>query len=235
MRQLPLNVSAQVPLSGFPAASGSVMSPPDFTILATTPVLQPGTYLVEWTVTLAGTLSSADANNFSLVDQIVPASTPVGGNASSYNFLVQSVNTDTAGSYPQTAYSLTLAAPTQLGIAAATTTPTTGAVYSASVSCSGIVGAGTASIGPQSPGEIWDDVTAAVRVATNVDEAICSIYSGAGVAAGYFRGATTWGSTGDSTSQVPQVRVGGQVFAVWTWGDAGQVATLTVTGTKTVR
>jgi hypothetical protein len=96
-------------------------------------------------------------------------------------------------------------------------------------------GNGTASIGPLSPGEVWDDLTAAVRVATNVNEAIASVYAGAAATAGYFRGATTWGSTGDSTSQLPQVRVGGQVFAVWTGGDAGQVATLTVTGTRTVR
>jgi len=96
-------------------------------------------------------------------------------------------------------------------------------------------GNGTASIGPLSPGEIWDGLTAAVRVATNTDEAIASVYAGAGVSAGYFRGATTWGSTGDSTSQLPQVRVGGNIFAVWTGGDAHQVATLTVTGTRTVR
>jgi hypothetical protein len=95
-------------------------------------------------------------------------------------------------------------------------------------------GDGTASIGPLSSGEVWSGLTAAVRVATNVNEAICSIYSGAAATAGYGRGATTWGSTGDSTSQLSEVRVGGQVFAVWTGGDAGQVATLTVTGTKLV-
>ena len=96
-------------------------------------------------------------------------------------------------------------------------------------------GNGTASIGPLSLGEVWDGLTAAVRVATNVNEAICSVYSGAAADAGYFRGATTWGSTGDSTGQLSQVRVGGQVFAVWKGGDAGALATLTVTGTRTVR
>jgi len=96
-------------------------------------------------------------------------------------------------------------------------------------------GNGTASIGPLSPGEVWDDLIAAVRVATNVNEAICTVYSGAAATAGYARGATTWGSTGDSTGQLSEVRVGGQVFAVWTGGDAGAVATLTVTGTRTVR
>jgi hypothetical protein len=97
-------------------------------------------------------------------------------------------------------------------------------------------GNGTASIGPLSPGEIWAAGNgAAVRVATNTDEAICTVYSGAAATAGYFRDATTWGSTGDSTAKLSEVRVGGQVFAVWTGGDAGQVATLTVTGVRTVR
>jgi len=95
-------------------------------------------------------------------------------------------------------------------------------------------GAGTAYVGPQSSGEQWSDITAAVRVATNVNEAICSTYAGAGATPSYFCGATTWGSTGDSTTNVPVVHVGGNVFALWTGGDAGQVATLTVTGTKLV-
>lgn len=94
-------------------------------------------------------------------------------------------------------------------------------------------GNGTASTGPLSFGEQWTDATASVRVATNTDEAICSIYAGAGATPGYFVSSTTWGSTGDSTS-VPVVKVGGNVFAVWTGGDPGAQATLTVTGTRTV-
>ena len=95
-------------------------------------------------------------------------------------------------------------------------------------------GNGTASAGPLSPGEQWSGISAAARVATNVKEAICSVYAGADATAGYFCDATTWGSTGDSTQNVPDVRVGGAVFAVWTGGDPGAAATLTVTGTKKV-
>ena len=100
-------------------------------------------------------------------------------------------------------------------------------------------GNGEASVGPQSFGEQWLSgdfgiLTAAVRVATNTDEAICSTYAGAAATPGYFCGATTWGSTGDSTQNVPNVQVGGNVFAVWTGGDPGSLATLTVTGTKRV-
>lgn len=110
------------------------------------------------------------------------------------------------------------------------TLPLTGAQASVVLDGSGN---GTASIGPLSPGEQWTGLTAAVRVATNVKEAICSVYAGADVTSGHFAGATTWGSTGDS-SDVPDVKVGGQVFAVWAGGDAGAKATLTVTGTRMV-
>lgn len=95
-------------------------------------------------------------------------------------------------------------------------------------------GNGTASIGPLSPGEVWSSLTASVSVATNTHEAICRIYAGAGATPGYFADGTTWGSTGDSTQNLPEVRVGGQVFAVWTGGDHNTKATLTVTGTRTV-
>jgi len=95
-------------------------------------------------------------------------------------------------------------------------------------------GNGSASIGPESPGEQWNGLTASVRASTNVNEAICSVYAGAAATPGYFCSATTWGSTGDSTTNLSTVQVGGQVFAVWTGGDAGAQAVLTVTGQKQV-
>lgn len=95
-------------------------------------------------------------------------------------------------------------------------------------------GNGTASTGPQSFREEWGNLTAAVRVATNTNEAIASTYAGAAATPGYFCGATTWGSTGDSTTNLPVVKVGGNIWAVWSGGDAGQQAVLTVTGTRIV-
>ena len=95
-------------------------------------------------------------------------------------------------------------------------------------------GNGTAYTGPLSPGEQWSGLTAAVRVATNTAEATGSVYAGAAATPGYFCGATTWGSTGDSTTNLPTVKVGGNVWAVWTGGDPGAQACLTVTGTRTV-
>jgi hypothetical protein len=95
-------------------------------------------------------------------------------------------------------------------------------------------GNGTANVGPLSSGEAWSNLTAAVRASSNVAEAICSVYGGAAATPGYFAGATTWGSTGDSTTNLPVVKVGGNVWAVWTGGDPGATAYLTVTGTKAV-
>jgi hypothetical protein len=95
-------------------------------------------------------------------------------------------------------------------------------------------GNGTASTGPLSPGEQWTGVTAHVSVATNNAEAICKVFAGADPTSGNFGDATTWGSTGDTTSNLPDVRVGCNVFAIWTGGDPGAQATLAVTGTKVV-
>lgn len=95
-------------------------------------------------------------------------------------------------------------------------------------------GNGTAYTGPQSPGEQWNAMTASVSVATNASEATCSVFAGAAATGGYFADSTTWGSTGASTTNLPTVRVGGNVFAVWTGGDPGAKATLTLTGTRTV-
>jgi hypothetical protein len=95
-------------------------------------------------------------------------------------------------------------------------------------------GAGTASIGPLSPGEQWSNLTVSVSVATNTSEATCKTFAGAAATPGYFADGTTWGSTGDSTTNVGIVRVGGNVFAVWTGGDPGAKATMTISGTRQV-
>jgi hypothetical protein len=104
---------------------------------------------------------------------------------------------------------------------------------SASVTLNGS-GAGTASIGPQFPRESWDVSVASVSVSTNTAEAQCKVSQGA-YAGQTFVDGTTWGSTGDSTSNFSApVYLGSQVFAVWTGGDAGATATLVVTGTRRI-
>jgi hypothetical protein len=96
-------------------------------------------------------------------------------------------------------------------------------------------GNGTVGVGPISSGEVWSDVSAACHVATNNLEATCRFYVGTGPTPDNFAGGTSWGSTGDSGFSSGQTAViGQQVWAVWSNGDAGATAYLSVTGTKQV-
>lgn len=95
-------------------------------------------------------------------------------------------------------------------------------------------GNGTASLGPQIPGEVWNSGTVAVKASTNVKEAICRVYVGNALSDGSFLGGTTWGSTGDSTDFTGPLYPGQQIFAAWTGGDSGATATAVVTGIRQV-
>lgn len=97
-------------------------------------------------------------------------------------------------------------------------------------------GNGTAKIGPISAREIWFPDNAHVKTTTNTKEAACSIYAGTGVYPNTFRDETLSGSSGDSTGKISadQIKCGMYIFAVWTGGDVGAIATLNVTGRKTI-
>jgi hypothetical protein len=95
-------------------------------------------------------------------------------------------------------------------------------------------GNGTAKIGPVGARETWYAAVASVSVSTNVKEAACRIYVGDQPIASNFADGTLSGSTGDATGRVSAapITLGRYVWAVWTGGDAGAVATLSVTGTR---
>jgi len=95
-------------------------------------------------------------------------------------------------------------------------------------------GNGTAACGPALPGTSWQPTSIAVSVSTNNSEAQCNVYLGLNAAAGSLLGATSTGSTGDSTDCSQTVWPGQSLIAVWTGGDAGATATMSVFGTKTV-
>ena len=96
-------------------------------------------------------------------------------------------------------------------------------------------GNGTAQAGPSGTNEVWSVSNVSVSASSNTNEAICKIYAGVSANASSFMDGTTWGSTGDSTSNVgASVYVGMQVFAVWSGGDSGARATMVITGTKMV-
>jgi hypothetical protein len=96
-------------------------------------------------------------------------------------------------------------------------------------------GAGTASVGPSSPNEVWEDMTVSVRCATNIAEATCRITAGSDSSIRNFVSATTWGSTGAANpSTPPNLRSGQTITATWTGGDANTTAYLIVTGHKRI-
>jgi len=92
----------------------------------------------------------------------------------------------------------------------------------------------TAKVGPISAREKWILDSAHVQVSTNVLEAVCNVYVGDSPIQINFRGGTFSGSSGDQTDLGDIVPKGQFVWAVWTGGDIGSQATLTVIGTKSV-
>ena len=97
-------------------------------------------------------------------------------------------------------------------------------------------GNGTVKVGPIGHRETWFPETASASASSAVLEAACRIYVGPSPTASYFRDGTLSGSTGDSTDRVSGTTVSlpWSVWAVWSGGDVGAIATLNVSGTKTV-
>lgn len=97
-------------------------------------------------------------------------------------------------------------------------------------------GNGRCKVGPAGARELWSPAVASVSVATNTAEAQCRIYIGDTPTPANFIDGTLDGSTGDSTDRVSgsQVPLGWFIWAVWSGGDPGSVATLNVTGTRTI-
>lgn len=97
-------------------------------------------------------------------------------------------------------------------------------------------GNGTAKVGPLSAREVWTPQNVHISVSTDVNEAVCNIYVGDSADPRNFRDATSSGSIGDSSDRVNAdvVKCSQYVWAVWTGGDPGSIATLNVTGTKTI-
>jgi hypothetical protein len=109
------DVTGEIPFEN----EGSVTSPAAGATIVQITGVPAGTYNVNWTVQLAGTVAAADANNFELSD--------TAGN------VIQSVNAGAVGDYPQPSFEVTSAF---AGIWAikALAIGTVGAIYTASFS-----------------------------------------------------------------------------------------------------
>lgn len=106
--------------------------------------------------------------------------------------------------------------------------------FTASVRLNGS-GAGTAQAAPTTtPTEVWNPTVISVQVSSNTNEATCQIYVGPQPQQNWFVDATFSGSTGDSTDKAAGnlVRQGNSVWAVWTGGDPGATATVSISGTR---
>lgn len=96
-------------------------------------------------------------------------------------------------------------------------------------------GHGIASIGPTRAREHWQPSSASVSVATQANEAQCSIFMGTVRNSTTFLSQTFTGSTGDTCGfQGIDMQTGMLIFAEWFGGDPGSVATVMVNGTFTI-
>jgi hypothetical protein len=96
-------------------------------------------------------------------------------------------------------------------------------------------GAGTAKLGPLSAREVWYPDNVAISVNGFTKQAQCTVYMGPDTTQSSFRDISTFGS-GDNTGacNADTIKVGFYIWAVWTNGDPGKQATVTVTGLKDV-
>lgn len=99
-------------------------------------------------------------------------------------------------------------------------------------------GNGTASVGPLSARETWHPDNCHVNAMTGVpvvNEASCQMFVGDDASQRNFRDITYSGSSGDASDKVSgTVKCPHRIFAVWSGGDPGAYATMSVTGTLDV-
>lgn len=100
-------------------------------------------------------------------------------------------------------------------------------------------GNGTARLGPLTAMETWYPTQASVKVSFSgsnpVNEATCRIYKGDSATDNNFKDGTFTGSSGDATDKIAgKLQHNLYIFAVWTGGDVGETAYLTVTGDKEI-
>ena len=96
-------------------------------------------------------------------------------------------------------------------------------------------GNGTAKLGPLSAREVWYPDNVAISINGFTKQALCTIYMGPDTTQSSFRDTSVFGSGDNSGAcNADTVKVGFYIWAVWTAGDAGKQATVTVTGLKDV-
>jgi len=103
-------------------------------------------------------------------------------------------------------------------------------------------GAGTARVGPLTAREVWYPSNVSIKTTFPGSQTAptlqskCDIYMGRNVSPEFFRDNSIQASIGDVTGACSAdiVRIGQYIWAVWSGGDSGVQATLTVSGLKDV-
>ncbi len=94
-------------------------------------------------------------------------------------------------------------------------------------------GNGTLKMTPWGGGVTWQPSSVSVKCSSATNEAVCKIYVGPSATDPYFVHGTFSGSTGDSSDRVGSYQIdthGNNLWAVWSGGDAGATATMSVSG-----
>lgn len=200
-------VGASVP------GSGSVTSPVAFNVIASATVAVSGTYTLNWTVSLSGTVGAGDANNFNLIQ--VPA------------VLAHSVNAGAAGSYVQSPVTIFATAGTVIQVQSIGA-GTVGATYSATFSLVPVV---TLSVGPQGLGTIWYPVQATLSTTTGpLDTSTALVYLGAQGIPITLVG-TVYTGNGTVALAIPPMSPGQALIASWTGAHPGDTVAFNAIGT----
>jgi hypothetical protein len=202
-------------ISGFPGSTGTVMSPAAGTQVTGLVIPVAGTYVINWTVTLGGTVGAQDAGNFLLFhNETVPG---------------VSTNPGSAGTFAQAPVTITAAAGDTLAIAVSGTDGTTGSVYGASIlSVSQLL---TLTAGPQGLGTIWYPAQVTLSTTTGaLDTSTALVYLGAQGVPITLVG-TVFTGNGTVALAIPSMSPGQVLMVTWANGHAGDVAAFNIVGT----
>jgi len=202
-------------IPGFATVTGTQASPPAFTEITDVNVATAGTYIVNWSVTLSGTTSSADADNFLL--------------SQNATILASSVNPGTPGTYPQAPVVITAAPGDNINIFTSGNNATSGATYSATIT--GASGPLTLTVGPQGLGTTWYPAQVTLSTTTGaLDTSTALVYLGIG-GVPTMQVATVFSGNGTAALAIPSMQPGEFIIVTWTNGHPGDTASMNVIGT----
>jgi hypothetical protein len=203
-------------IGGLIGTSGTVTSPGAFVgIAGPATFTAPGTYTVQWTVSLSGTVGPGDANGFIVL-------------LNNSTVVATSVNAGAPGTYPQAPFTGTFSAGDFLVVFSGAA-PTAGAVYSAVITTQPLPLSLT--VGPQGLGTAWYPAQVTLSTSTGaLDSSTALVYLGVGGVPTSLVGQVFSGN-GVLALAVPPMQAGDLLFVTWTSGHIGDIASMNVIGT----